>query len=262
MEYQEIICEHRNQIAWVYLNRPKDMNALTQTMFNELGACFSKAAADDSVRVVVLSGKGQAFCAGADLKGLIEDLNKSSGPEQHFFDAVESTFEILERFPKPVIAALNGIAAAGGLELAMTADLIIAAENAKLGDAHANFGVLPGAGGAVKLPRKIGINRAKYLLFSGNFISATEMKDFGLVNKVVPYDQLETEVQILADNLSQKSPLVLRLMKKLVREGLEQPLETALHQELLVLKAHTRSYDMSEGLKAFAEKRKPEFKGY
>jgi enoyl-CoA hydratase/carnithine racemase len=168
----------------------------------------------------------------------------------------------MEHFTKPLIAVLNGITLAGGLELAMTADLIIAAESAKIGDAHANFGVLPGAGGAVKLPRKIGINRAKYLLFTGEFISAAEMKDYGLVNQVVPSEELEKAAQALADKLAEKSPLGLSRMKQLVRDGLEQPLDVALRLELATLKVHTQSYDMSEGLKAFTEKRKPEFKGY
>lgn len=262
MDYQDIKCEKRNNAQWVYLNRPKDMNSLTKTMLLELADCFQKAASDDEVRVVVLSGKGRAFCAGADLKGLMVDISALKSKKHDFFDIVENTFNVMTNFPKPVIAALNGITLAGGLELAMTADLIIAAAGAKMGDAHSNFGVLPGAGGAVKLPRKIGINRAKYLLFTGDFISAAEMKDFGLVNQVVADDQLDTVVQTLADKLAEKSPLVLRHMKTLVREGLEQPLDIALHQELLTLRAHTHSYDMTEGLQAFSEKRKPVFKGY
>lgn len=238
------------------------MNSISKTMLIELKDAFSKAQEDSNVRVVVLSGKGKAFCAGVDLKGLLEDQKSEKSAEPSTLDLCEQTYGFMEHFTKPLIAVLNGITLAGGLELAMTADLIIAAESAKIGDAHANFGVLPGAGGAVKLPRKIGINRAKYLLFTGEFISAAEMKDYGLVNQVVPSEELEKAAQALADKLAEKSPLGLSRMKQLVRDGLEQPLDVALRLELATLKVHTQSYDMSEGLKAFTEKRKPEFKGY
>lgn len=262
MIYQDIIYELRNRSVWIYLNRPKDMNSISKTMLIELKDAFLKAQDDSNVRVVVLSGKGKAFCAGVDLKGLLEDQKSEKSTEPSTLDLCERTYGFMEHFSKPLIAALNGITLAGGLELAMTADLIIAAESAKIGDAHANFGVLPGAGGAVKLPRKISINRAKYLLFTGDFISAAEMKEYGLVNQVVSNEELETTVQALADKLAEKSPLGLSRMKQLVRDGLEQPLDVALRQELATLKVHTQSYDMSEGLKAFTEKRKPEFKGY
>jgi enoyl-CoA hydratase/carnithine racemase len=259
---QTIIFEQRNQAAWIYLNRPKDMNAISKTLLMELGEAFEKARTDERIKVIVLTGKGRAFCAGADLKELLEDLEGKKSAEPDLLDLCERTFGLLEHCPKPLIAALNGITLAGGLEFAMTADIVIAAESAKIGDAHSNFGVLPGAGGAVKLPRKIGVNRAKYLLFTGDFISATEMKDYGFVQQVVADEELEATAQALADKLAMKSPLVLRRMKQLVRDGLEQPLDIALRQELLTLRAHTESYDMAEGLAAFAEKRKPNFKGY
>lgn len=262
MSYQEIISEKRNQTLWIYLNRPKDMNSVTSIILLEIQDVLSQAIADDEIRVLVLSGKGPAFCAGADLKGVLGTISQEPSAEPDFFEIVEQTFELLADFPKPVIAALNGLTLAGGLELAMSADLIIAAESAKIGDAHSNFAMLPGAGGSVNLPRRIGTNRAKYLLFTGDFISAAEMKEFGLVNQVVPDAELEATVQKLADKLSAKSPLVLSRMKKLVSAGMDQTVKSALHSELLTLRQHLKSYDSSEGLKAFAEKRKPEFKGY
>ncbi len=143
----------------------------------------------------------------------------------------------------------------------MCCDLVVAAENAKMGDAHANFGVFPGAGGAAVLPGRIGLNRAKYLLFTGEFISAEEMKDYGLVHQVVPDDDLETVVRTLAAKLAEKSPLVLKRMKEVANQSLFQTQEAALRHELLHLRDHMRSYDMLEGLKAFQEKRKPRFKG-
>lgn len=262
MSNQPIIYEKRNQTAWIYLNRPDEMNAIGKALLLALKEAIVQAENDDDVRVVVLSGKGKAFCAGANLKELLEDLEVKYQKEPGLLDLSEELFGKLEKLSKPLIAALNGITLAGGLELAMTADFVIASEKAKIGDAHANFGVLPGAGGAVKLPRKIGVNRAKYLLFTGEFISAAEMKEYGFVQEVVSSEELEITVQEIADKISEKSPLVLRKMKQLVSDGLEQPVEIALKQELLSLKAHTKSYDMAEGLAAFIEKRKPVFEGY
>ncbi|MEN1967865.1 enoyl-CoA hydratase/isomerase family protein [Lentibacillus sp. N15] len=262
MEYQTIVYEKKEEKAWIYFNRPEEMNSLSKMMVNELLLVLEEVERDDSVRVVILSGKGRAFCAGADLKELLTDLDKAPDGHKGLLDFAGDLFEKLNYLSKPLIAVLNGVTLAGGLEIAMTADIVIASEKAKIGDAHANFGVLPGGGGAVRLPRKIGINRAKYLLFTGEFITAKEMKEYGIVNEVVHAEKLLEATQELADKIASKSPLVLREMKKLVRDGVEQPLNIALKQELLTLKNHTQSYDFHEGLAAFTEKRKPKFKGY
>lgn len=262
MNYETIIVEKRNETAWIYLNRPQEMNAISKRLVEELQHALQHVEEDSSIRVIVLSGVGKAFCAGADLKQLLGDLEKEPDGEKRMLDIAGDLYGTLNNLTKPLIAALNGITLAGGLEVAMTADIIVASEKAKIGDAHANFGVLPGAGGAVRLPRIIGTNRAKYLLFTGDFISAQEMKEFGLVNEVVEADELEQYVQQLANKIATKSPLVLKEIKRLVTDGLEQPLEIALRQELLALKNHTRTYDFYEGLSAFAEKRSPNFKGY
>ncbi|PID13867.1 enoyl-CoA hydratase [Sporosarcina sp. P34] len=262
MDSESVIYEKRNQTAWIYLNRPDEMNSIGKELLYGVANAVDQAERDEDVRVVVLSGKGKAFCAGANLKELVNDLEMKQSKEPALLDLVDTLYGRLEKLSKPLIAALNGLTLAGGLEIAMTADFIIASEKAKIGDAHANFGVLPGAGGAVKLPRKIGVNRAKYLLFTGDFISAQQMKEYGLVQEVVPAEGLERVVQEIADKISEKSPLVLKKMKQLVADGLEQPIDIALKQELLSLKAHTSTYDMAEGLAAFSEKRKPVFKGY
>jgi enoyl-CoA hydratase/carnithine racemase len=167
----------------------------------------------------------------------------------------------LERFPRPVIAAVNGLAMAGGLELLLCCDLVIAARSAKLGDAHANFGLLPGGGSSVRLPRKIGPTRAKYLLFTGESVPAEELVAAGLVNEVVEDADLMAATRRLVAKLAVKSPLVLRRMKALVDDGLEQPSAQALRLELLASEVHAQSADLKEGLAAFVEKRQPRFTG-
>jgi enoyl-CoA hydratase len=167
----------------------------------------------------------------------------------------------LETFPRPVIAAVNGLALAGGLELVLCCDLVIAARSARIGDAHANFGLLPGGGSSVRLPRKIGLTRAKYLLYTGEFVPAADLVAWGLVNEVVDDSDLTAASDRLVAKLAVKSSLVLRRMKALVADGLEQPLDIALRGELLASEVHAFSHDMKEGLSAFEEKRKPVFLG-
>lgn len=260
MGYQALLYERRDRAVWIYLNRPDKMNSINTTLAIELEDALSEAEADGEVRVLVISAKGPAFCAGADLKDVLAGQKEGKiGPD--FLDYAAAALNHLRRFPKPVIAAVNGIALAGGQELVMCCDIVIAADSARFGDAHSNYGVFPGAGGAAVLPRKVGLNRAKYLLFTGDNVSATEMRDFGLVNQVVPDDELETAVQALADGLAEKSPMVLRRMKEVADQSLGLSQEAALRHEMLELRNHMRSNDFQEGLAAFKEKRKPEFKG-
>ncbi|MEO9611640.1 MAG: enoyl-CoA hydratase-related protein [Nitratireductor sp.] len=252
--------ERVGQTEWITFQRTDQMNAISMQMLHEMTQAIENAMSDDSVRAIALTGTGRAFCAGADLKEVAGAKHAPGEPD--LLDLVDHAFGLMRNGPKPVIAAVNGLAMAGGLEMVMACDLVFAAESAQLGDAHSNFGVFPGAGGAAILPRRIGLNRAKYLLFSGENVSAREMMDWGLVNKVVPDADLRNAVQVFTNKLSDKSPAVLRRMKAVANRSLNVDETAALAEEMLNLRAHMRSWDMREGLTAFAEKRKPKFRGY
>ncbi|QQX82802.1 enoyl-CoA hydratase/isomerase family protein [Cupriavidus necator] len=245
-------------VGWLTMDRPAAMNSLNRDMATGMTAQLRAWRDDPAVRVVVLTGNGRAFCAGADLK---EVAAPPVTGEPDFLDVVVGFVDTLRAFPKPVIAAVNGLALAGGLETVMACDLVLAAESAKLGDAHSNFGVFPGAGGAAVLPRKLPVNVARWLLFTGASFTAAQMERFGLVNEVVPDADLHARVQEVAGLLATKSPLVLARMKRVVAEAADKTLADALRHELLELRHHQRSHDMHEGLRAFAEKRQPAFKG-
>ncbi|MNN08209.1 2,3-dehydroadipyl-CoA hydratase [compost metagenome] len=179
-----------------------------------------------------------------------------------FLDTIVVFFDTLRAFPKPVIAAVNGLALAGGLETVLCCDIVIAGQSARFGDAHSNFGVFPGGGGAAILPRKVPANVAKYLLFTGDALPAEDMKTYGLVSEVVADAELNARAQAMGEKLANKSPIVLARMKRVANEAADKSQADALRHEVLELRNHQRSYDIQEGLRAFSEKRAPEFRGY
>lgn len=252
--------ERRGAALWALLNRPTAMNGLTPAIADGLDAAMETAVADPEVRALVVSGAGRAFCAGADLKHL-RSLEHDADAHLAFLRRVGSTFDMLERHPKPVIAAVNGVAVAGGLELLLCCDLAVAVESAVIGDAHANYGLLPGAGSSVRLARRIGMTRAKHLLFTGAIVPARDMVAAGLLNEVVADGDLDDAVQRLVDALAAKSPLGLSRVKQLTTDASESPVAVGLRTELLASELHRQSHDMHEGLAAFAEKRSPRFEG-
>jgi len=256
-----VVVVRRGAAAWLRINRPDALNSLNPDVVAGLEEGLDHAESDAGVRCVVLTGNGRAFCAGADLKFVRQAADGSDDEQNRFLERVGALLNRIEAFPKPVIAAINGLALAGGLETVLCCDIVIAASGARLGDAHANYGLLPGGGASIRLPRKIGTNRAKQLIFTGEFLPATDPTWSGLINKVVPDDELEQAVIQLTDNLADRSPLALRRAKHLVNDGLEQPLTTGLRLELLASALHQHSEDMTEGLRAFEEKRSPQFTG-
>jgi enoyl-CoA hydratase/carnithine racemase len=260
MNYETLLHEQRGPVAWITLNRPGERNAVNPRMVDELHYVLTAVQADASVHVVVLTGAGAAFCAGADLKAVLAGLDAETG-DSEFASRTQAMLRRLRHLPKPVIAAVNGLAIAGGLELAMCCDLVIAAASARIGDGHANFGVFPGGGGAAVLPRKVGLNRAKQLLFTGDLFDAAQLEAWGLVNEVVPDAELPGRVEALAARIAAKSSLLLRRMKDVADHSLDQSLEAALSHEMLECRQHLRSEDFREGLTAFCEKRAPVFRG-
>jgi len=256
----ELLVDTVGTVLRVTLNRPDAMNALTGDMVDGFMQLVQQARDDDAVRVLVITGAGKGFCAGADLKAFDSAQAVERGTPD-FLDRTASLFEALTAFPKPVIASLNGITLAGGLELAMCADLIVAADSARIGDAHANFGVFPGGGGAAVLPRIIPLHSAMYLLFTGRTFSAAEMKGLGMVCEVHPAAELAQATLDLAAHIAGRSPVALRRMKEVARASSDKSRSDALLHEQVKLREHLRSWDMAEGLRAFAEKRDPSFIG-
>jgi len=260
MTERDVAIETRGGAIWITLNRPEALNAITPDIIAGISSALDRAENDPEIQAIVLTGTGRAFCAGADLK-FVRSTSEDPAAVSRFLNSFLRLLERIEAFPRPFIAAINGLALAGGLELVLCCDLVVAARSARLGDAHANFGLLPGGGGSVRLPRKVGPTRAKYLLYTADFLPAEELAAWGLVNEVVDDADLVATTERLVMKLCAKSSLVLRRMKALVNDGLEQPLDVALRQELLASELHAFSHDMNEGLAAFEEKRKPKFLG-
>ncbi|XAS70119.1 enoyl-CoA hydratase/isomerase family protein [Micrococcaceae bacterium Sec5.1] len=257
-ETDELHLQQSEHVLWLRLNRPQALNALTASLVDDLTKVIQEADEDPDVRVIVLTGTGRAFCAGADLK---ESAKRSTEEGARFVKKIGELTNLIEECTKPVIAAINGIAIAGGLELVLACDVVIAAEAAVLGDAHSNYAMFPGAGATVRLPRKIGLNNAKYLMFTGDMPSAREWLAMGLVSQVVPGEGLNDAVSALASKLAGKSPFGLAKMKQALNDSLDQPAQIGLRYERALVNLYSHSADRVEGLAAFREKRPPQFQG-
>ncbi|MBW2103471.1 MAG: enoyl-CoA hydratase/isomerase family protein, partial [Deltaproteobacteria bacterium] len=213
MKYETILFEKEGEIAAVTLNRPNRLNALSFRLKDELGAIFDEIERDEDIKVVILTGGKKAFSAGADIK---ERSTMETTQPQAYFNQLKSHafYTKIENFEKPVIAAISGVAVGGGCELAMVCDLRIASETARFGLPEVNIGVIPAAGGTQRLPRLIGVTRAKELLYTGDFIDAQEAFRIGLVNRVVPVENLMDETKALAQKLAAKPPLSIKYLKR------------------------------------------------
>ena len=259
MTSQTILCDIRDGIATLTLNRPEMMNALNFEIVRELDRQLESMRFDPLVRLVIITGAGEkAFCAGADLK---ERRTLSPDQVKAFLFLLGRLFEEIEHYSKPVITAINGAAFGGGLEMALASDIRLAADSAVMGLTETRLAIIPGAGGTQRLPRLIGKGKAKELIFTGRRISATDALAMGLVNHVYPPDRLLAEAGRLADEICQGGPIALQQAKYAIDAGMESDLHTGLAIESNAYQVCIPTEDRLEGLAAFREKRKPVYKG-
>lgn len=259
MAYENIIYQVEEGIATIAFNRPKALNALNAALLAEFSQALDEIAADENIRVLILTGAGdKSFVAGADINTLATFNSLSA---KNFSQKGHAIIAKLQELPIAVIAAVNGFALGGGTEIAIACDFIYASENAKFGQPEINLGLIPGFGGTQRLPRLIGPNLAKELVFTGKMISAAEAEKIGLVNKVLPPDQLMEEVIKAAREIASKGRASLRAAKEAINYGLNTDLATGIHIEVESFGMCYGSSDSQEGTSAFLEKRKPAFKG-
>ena len=256
--YETLLVERRERVAIITINRPDKRNALNIKTREEGAAALEELRADDSVRVVVITGAGdKAFIAGAD----IAEFAGRTAVTQRDVMTGQSLFTAIDSFPKPVIAMVNGYCLGGGCELAMACDLRIASERASFGQPEINLGIIPGGGGTQRLTHLVGEGKAMELILTGEIINAQAAHAIGLVNTVVPHEELEAKTMEIANRIAEKSPIALRLAKEAVKTAARSSLDEGLRREIDLFALCFSSEDKDEGVKAFLEKRKPEFKG-
>lgn len=258
MNYKTILYEIKGDIGIITLNRPKSMNALNSQLLRELDNVLTDIDRDDFVKVVILTGSEKYFAAGADIT---EISNINTPVDAHrFLKEAQAVFNKIEDLEKPVIAAVGGLALGGGCELILACDLRIAADNSTFGQPEIKIGVIPGAGGTQRLPRVIGVTKAKELLYTGDLIDAQEAHRIGLVNKVVPLASLMEEATKMAMKIARQPGFALKVTKFAVNGGLNMDIRSAMAYEARCFEILFSTEDQKEGMKAFVEKRKPVFK--
>ncbi|HXV73565.1 MAG TPA: enoyl-CoA hydratase-related protein [Sphingomonadales bacterium] len=259
MGYANLLCEVDASVALVTVNRPEKLNPLSGETLEALDACFADLSSDGAVGAIILTGAGdKAFVAGGDISEFAS-LTGVTGQEKSLRG--QKVFNRIENLGKPVIAAINGYALGGGLELAMACHLRIASENAVLGQPEVKLGVLPGFGGSQRLPRLIGKGRATEMILTGAPVSAQEAFRIGLVNRVTPQGELIRAARELAATILKNAPIAVELSLRAIQHGMEMPLSAALAWEAAQFGLCCGTEDFQEGARAFLEKRKAEFKG-
>jgi len=257
-EFENIIFKKEESVALIAINRPKVRNALNGPTFQDLSDAFEECRVDNEIRAVVVTGVGKAFSAGIDLTMFVG--RESGAPARAGVDW-QRMVNSIEELRKPVIAGVNGYAFGAGLEVALACDLRIASEDAVLGDLHARVGLVPDLGGSQRLPRLVGIAKAKEIIFTGDTIDAREAERIGLVNKVVPKEQLEAEVMGLAKRLAKGPTVAIGLTKMAINRSTETDVRAGMEFEMWAQRLCFQTEDAKEGPKAFVEKREPQFKG-
>lgn len=261
MDFEFIRVESQEGVATLTLNRPATLNSWNQKMRDELREAVRGLVADDALRVLVITGEGRAFSAGEDVRGMRGLTELGTRGFRRVARDIHNVFDEIEAMEVPVIAAINGVAAGGGLELALSCDFRFAAESAKLGFPENNVGLIPGSGGCSRLVKLIGISRAKRVVMSGEMLGAARALEIGLVDEVFAADQLLAKTMEFARLLSGKAPLALGLAKLVLNACANVDPDTGRHLERLGQSILKKTEDHEEGARAFVEKRKPKFKG-
>jgi len=255
-KYETILTETRDRVALIRLNRPKQLNALNDTLMNELGAALMKYDHDDDIGAIVLTGSDKAFAAGADILA----MKDFSFMDVYMSDYFTRNWETLRRVRKPVVAAVMGYALGGGCEVAMMCDIVIAGDNARFGQPEIKLGIIPGAGGTQRLPLAVGKAKAMDMLMTGRTMDAREAEQAGLVSRVAPADKALDLALEVAKEISQLPLPALMMLKESVNRAFESPLSEGLLFERRMIHALFASSDQKEGMTAFLEKRPPVFR--
>jgi enoyl-CoA hydratase len=256
MPYEMILTETRGRVGLIMLNRPQALNALNNQLVRELMDALETYDKDDNIGAMVLTGSEKAFAAGADIK----EMADKSLQQMMDGDSI-AVFSRILTIRKPIIAAVSGYALGGGCEVAMSCDMIVASETAKFGQPEITIGVIPGAGGTQRLTRAMGKVLAMEIILNNRTLSAQEALQFGLVNRIVPVERYLDEALKLAEEIASRAPVAVRAAKKMINQAFEPSLTDALNQERQEFYNLFATEDQKEGMRAFIEKRKPEWKG-
>ena len=256
MELIKVTIEAASHVALIEINRPKDMNALNIQVIKELAAALKDLKTNENIRVVVLTGNEQAFAAGADIKQMAERSEAEMTAADDF-----RIWDEIPQFPKPLIAAVSGYALGGGSELAMMCDFIVAADNATFGQPEVKIGTIPGAGATQRLTHAVGKSRAMELMLTGRFFKAQEAFEAGMVARIFPTSGFMEEVMKLASEIASRPPIAVQLAKRAILDAYEMPLAKGLMEERKKFYSTFSTQDQKEGMRAFLEKRKPNFSG-
>ncbi|MEZ5426807.1 MAG: enoyl-CoA hydratase-related protein [Pyrinomonadaceae bacterium] len=257
-DYETILVEKRGRVGLITINRPDKLNALSSRVHAEGISALDELREDEEVRVVIITGAGEkSFVAGADIS---EFAGKSAAEQRDVMNG-RSLFNSIDSFPKPVIAMINGFCLGGGNELALACDLRVASEKARFSQPEINLGIMCGGGGTQRLTRLIGEGRAMEMVLTGDMIDAPTALDFGLVNHVYPPEELEEKTFALAEKIAEKAPIALQLSKEAVKFASRSNLDEGLRREVDLFAICFSTEDKEEGVAAFLEKRKPDFKG-
>lgn len=263
MEYETILLTKEDHVATITLNRPDNLNAYTDLLLKEMLLAIDDVRQDDSIRVLIITGAGRAFCSGADLSQPMDEfrLRRPLASVVEMREGFHQLLLSLRRLDKPTIAAINGPVVAGGLSIALACDFRIASDVARIGEGSLRFGFVPDEGGAYLLPRVVGLEKALELILLREILDANEAERIGLVGKVVPHQELASQAREMALKIAEGPPVASRLAKRAVYKQLDMSFETALEDIALGAQIVNAMEDVREGVSAFFEKRKPMFKG-